>query len=60
VTDDEIKAAMMDHKRWRSIVSSWKNGHKASGAIMLRAQELHNAGAPCVHYRTGEIQESRQ
>ena len=60
MTDTELRALMVDTKRWPLVVRSFKYGHKASGALVLRAQELFTAGAPVVDPKTKKIERAGQ
>jgi len=55
MSDMELWALMQDTKRWPLVLRSFKYGHKASGGLVLRAQELFMAGAPVVDPLTKKL-----
>ena len=55
MTDDALRTIMCDPKRWPNVIASFRNGHRASGDLVLRAQELFTAGAPVVDPKTKKI-----
>ena len=59
MTDTELRALMVDTKKWPNVIASFKNGHRASGDLAQRAHVLFNQGAPVVDPKTKKIVRAR-